>query len=1025
MELKPQKSPLGSPSSSDPADHEAPAPDRNEQQEQFHQMADNIQEIFWLIDAVTKQAIYVNRAFEQITGRTRASLQEAPLSYREIIHPDDRAHVLGRLDEAQRTGKFDEEFRITRPDGDIRWVWTRGFPIRDAEGNIYRLAGVVQDVTERRNTQEALSRFAAIVESSDDAIISKDLNGIITSWNAGAQRIFGYTEAEVLGKPITTLIPPEMATEENLILARLRAGEVIQHYETIRVTKTGNKVHVSLTVSPLKDSNGRVVGASKIARDITQQKRAEHALRESEDRYRDLVEHSRDLLCTHDLSGRLLSANPAPARLLGYSVEELMQIPMRELIAPETRELFDEYLARIQRYGAAEGLLILVTRTGERRIWEYHNTLRSEGLPFPIVRGMAHDVTERRQAEHELRKSEERFRVALKNSPTVVFNQDSDLRYTWIHSSTLAWAEKGYLGKTDAEILGTEDAHRLTEVKRRVLETGVAKRTVIDIAFQGRTLFYDLTIEPLCDRTGAVAGITCAATDITELHEKTQRLQLLLEINSSLVSKLELQDLFPAISSCLQRLFNQDFASVSVYDAQHQIMHTYPLDVVSAKRLVDAETYVRVHESLTASALQDREIKFFRRTQIAALGSGFTFLGDDIRSLCCIPIESYSKDPVATLNLGSTLENAFTAADFFLMKQVGTTMSVALDNARAYGELGQLNEKLEEQKRHLERELSTELHFEEIIGESPALKQCMALAEKVAGGDSTVLILGEAGTGKELLARAIHRMSARSQNTFIKLNCAAIPPDLLESELFGHEKGAFTGAVRQKPGRFELAENGTLFLDEVGEIPLALQPKLLRVLQDQEFERLGGTRTLRANVRVIAATNRDLIKNVAERQFRSDLFYRLNVFPIRLPALRERRSDIPLLITHFVQRHASRLKKQIKSTPIGTIDALTSWDWPGNIRELENFIERSVILTEGPGLKAPLAELGPTFSISDDNTLEAREREHIIRMLRETGGVLGGKRGAAARLGLKRSTLQSKLHRLGISREQYQARESA
>ena len=982
-------------------------------------MAENIQEIFWMVDAITKHAIYVNAAFEKITGRTCASLQQDPLSYREIIHPDDRSHVLSRLDDAQRTGKFDEEFRITRSDGSVRWVWSRGFPIRDAEGKICRLAGVVQDVTERKSAEEARFRLAAIVESSEDAIISKDLNGVITSWNAGAEHIFGYTEAEVLGKSITIIIPPELGGEESGILQQLRAGQRIQHYETIRVAKPGNRVHVSLTISPLRDANGRVVGASKIARDITEAKQAEQARRESEDRYRDLVEHSQDLLCTHDLKGRLLSANPSPARILGYSVEVLLQIPMRDLVAPEARRLFDEYMVKIQREGAAKGLMVVVTRTGEHRIWEYDNTLRTEGVPTPIVRGMAHDVTERQRAETALRKSEERFRVALKNSPTVVFNQDRQQRYTWIHSPVLAWVEKAYLGKTDAEILGAEDAHHLMEFKRRVLETGVGDRTVAEITFRGKTHYYDLTVEPLFDRTAAVVGITCAATDITELHEKTERLQLLLEINSSLVSKLDLQDLFPAISSCLQRLFNQDFASVSVYDGQHQVMHTYPLDIASAKRLLGAETFVRVKESLTASALQDREIKFFRRPQIAALGSGFTFLGDDIRSLTCIPIESSSKGAVATLNLGSTRENAFSPADFFLMKQVSNTMAVALDNARAYGELGQLNDRLEEQKRHLEREISSELHLEEIIGESPALKQCVALAQKVAAGDSTVLILGENGTGKELFARAIHRMSARSQNSFIKLNCAAIPPALLESELFGREKGSLTDSLRQKPGRFELAEDGTLFLDEVGEIPLELQPKLLRVLQDHEFERLGGTRTVRVNVRLIAATTRDLVKNVARRQFRSDLFYRLNVFPIQLPALRERRSDIPLLIAHFVQRYAARLKKQIKAIPTGTIDALTAWDWPGNVRELENFIERSVILTEGSVLKAPLAELGPTFTVSDDNTLETREREHIIRMLRETGGVLGGERGAAARLGLKRSTLQSKLHRLGISPEQY------
>jgi len=855
-----------------------------------------------MVDAVTKQAIYVNPAFENITGRTCASLQEYPLSYREIIHADDRSRVLSGLDEAQETGKFDEEFRITRPDGSIRWVRARGFPVPDAQGNIYRLAGVVQEVSARRQVDAAF--------------------------------------------------------------------------------------------------------------------------RESEDRYRDLVENSQDLLCTHDLTGRMLSCNPAPARLLGYTVEELLQIPMREMIAPEVRDQFDEYLARIQRDRCAKGLLVLLSRTGERMIWEYHNTLRTAGLPFPIVRGMAHDVTERRRAEAALRQSEERFRVALKNSPTIVFNQDRELRYTWMHTPTLAWSEKDCLGKTDADLMDADDARRLMGVKRRVLETGVGARTVTDTTLNGKTYYFDLTIEPLFDRTGAVAGITCARTDITELHEKTERLQLLLDISSSLVSKLDLQDLFPAISSCLQFLFNQDFVSISVNDAQHQIMHTYPLDIPSAKRLMGAETYVRAHESLTGRALQDREIKFFRRPQIAALGSGFTFLGEDIQSLYCIPIESPSGDPVATLNLGSTRENAFSPADFFLMKHVAATMAVALDNARAYGELGQLNQKLEAQKRHLEGEILAELHFEEIIGESSVLQQCVTLAQKVAGGDSTVLILGETGTGKELLARAIHRMSKRSGHSFIKLNCAATPADLLEGELFGRENGGVPGSARQKPGRFELAENGTLFLDEVGEIPLAMQPKLLRVLQDHEFEKLGGTRTVRVNVRLIAATNRDLFKSMAERQFRSDLFYRLNIFPIQLPALRERRSDIPLLTAHFVQRHAARMKKKIRTIPTGTIDALTSWDWPGNVRELENFIERAVILTEGSVLKAPLAELGPEFA-SSEKTLGAREREHILRVLRETRGVLGGERGAAARLGLKRTTLQSKLHRLGISPEQYRTAEPA
>jgi formate hydrogenlyase transcriptional activator len=292
----------------------------------------------------------------------------------------------------------------------------------------------------------------------------------------------------------------------------------------------------------------------------------------------------------------------------------------------------------------------------------------------------------------------------------------------------------------------------------------------------------------------------------------------------------------------------------------------------------------------------------------------------------------------------------------------------------------------------------------------------------VADTDSTVLITGETGTGKERIARMIHNISGRKDRSFIKVNCAAIPTGLLESELFGHEKGAFTGAVSQKLGRLELADKGTLLLDEVGEIPLELQPKLLRVLQDQEFERLGGTKTIRVDVRLIAATNRDLLRAVEEKEFRSDLFYRLHVFPLHIPTLRDRREDIPMLVRHFVDRCAARLHKRIDVIPEGTIEAMMNWSWPGNIRELENFIERSVILAEGNRLNPPLGELSQEIlrqPSGSDITLRDREREHIIEILRQTRGALSGPSGAAARLGLKRTTLQYKMQKLGISRTDY------
>jgi formate hydrogenlyase transcriptional activator len=377
---------------------------------------------------------------------------------------------------------------------------------------------------------------------------------------------------------------------------------------------------------------------------------------------------------------------------------------------------------------------------------------------------------------------------------------------------------------------------------------------------------------------------------------------------------------------------------------------------------------------------------------------------------------------LGTVGLSSLTENAFSSHDFDLLSQVAAQVAIAVDNARAYDEIAKLKDRLAKEKLYLEEELHSAHNFGEIVGNSRALRQVLKRVEIAAPSDATVLILGETGTGKELIARALHRLSSRHEGNFIKLNCAAIPTGLLESELFGHEKGAFTGAVSQKIGRLELADKGTIFLDEIGEIPPELQPKLLRVLQDHEFERLGGIRTIHVDVRLIAATNRDLKQAVTEHQFRSDLFYRLNVFPIHMPPLRERVGDIPLLVHYFVQKFARRMNKTIESIPTEIIRELERWHWPGNIRELENFIERSIILTSGPVFFAPMAELhvsspGGSFS---GTTLKDVEREYILLTLREVGGVIAGAHGAAARLGMKRTTLQSRMQKLGIAREEYE-----
>jgi transcriptional regulator with GAF, ATPase, and Fis domain len=395
-----------------------------------------------------------------------------------------------------------------------------------------------------------------------------------------------------------------------------------------------------------------------------------------------------------------------------------------------------------------------------------------------------------------------------------------------------------------------------------------------------------------------------------------------------------------------------------------------------------------------------------------------------MQSGCWVPLVHHGK-VLGALSVVSRQEGSFGQRELEMLVQIAGRVAMAVDNAMAFRRIAELRDRLDQEKQYLEEEINLEHRFDDIVGESTGLRNVLRQIETVAPTDATVLIEGETGTGKELLARAVHRLSARSERTFIKLNCAAIPAGLLESELFGHEKGAFTGAIARKIGRLELANEGTLFLDEVGDLPLDLQPKLLRALQEREIERLGGTRPIPVNVRLIAATNRDLAKMVAEKQFRSDLFYRLKVFPVFAPPLRERAADIPILVRHFVSRHARRMGKTIETIPPEAMAALVAWKWPGNIRELENFLERAVILSRGPILHVPLAELEAmeedeeSASAAANPTLHAAERDHIVRALREAKGIIGGPGGAAERLGLKRTTLNSKMKKLGIERSDY------
>jgi formate hydrogenlyase transcriptional activator len=496
---------------------------------------------------------------------------------------------------------------------------------------------------------------------------------------------------------------------------------------------------------------------------------------------------------------------------------------------------------------------------------------------------------------------------------------------------------------------------------------------------------------------------------------------LLLDINNALVSQLDLSDLVKAVSSSLQQVLQHDCVGLAIHDMESGRM--FAQAVSSALEPMLEGIYYAPEGTVSGLTFATGKPAYIWPLEPNTFPSSVTkgFIDRGLKTLYAVPLAVHGK-VLGVMSISSVRDDAFSGDDQELFQQIAKQVALAVANTIAVRNLEALREKLAREKLYLEDEIRSEQNFEEIVGQSAALKQVLKLIETVAASDSTVLLLGETGTGKELIARAVHDHSRRKGRTFVKMNCAAIPTGLLESELFGHEKGSFTGAIAQKIGRLELADQGTLFLDEVGDIPPEIQPKLLRALQEREFERLGSTYTKKVNVRLVAATNRDLEKMTQTREFRSDLYYRLNVFPIRIPPLRERPEDIPLLGRYFAEKFARQMQKRIDSIPAETMTRLQSWHWPGNVRELENLIERSVILTNGNALQVPLPELKTSLIAASPlpaEKYEDAERERIIKILRETRGVLAGPNGAASRLGLKRTTLQYKIKKFGITQNEW------
>ena len=663
---------------------------------------------------------------------------------------------------------------------------------------------------------------------------------------------------------------------------------------------------------------------------------------------------------------------------------------------------------------------------------------------------------ELQRQNERLQRSERELQEVIETIPAMAWSAATDgaaefFNRRWLDYAGLSADQVHGWGWTSA--VHPDDLSRLADYWRSVLASGEPGEFEARLRrFDGVYRWFLFRATPSLDHGrvvkwyGTNTDIEARKTAEQAIVTQNSRLQLLLKLTQEITSNLEFRELLRAISASIREVMDCDAVQIWLADSASGKFRLYALDFPEGKGFVKEGILI---ESVGACkrALETLQptIRNIANPQEFPPDLYKLMLAEGLKTQCVIPLVSRGR-AVAALTINRRTDNPFLPDEIDFLQEASGQIAIAIENCLAFSQISELKEKLAQEKVYLEEEIRSDMGFEQIVGNSPALKHVLQLVETVASSDSTVLLLGETGTGKELIARAIHDRSGRKNRTFVKLNCAAIPTGLLESELFGHEKGAFTGAITQKIGRLELADQGTLFLDEVGDIPLEVQPKLLRALQEREFERLGSTHTRKVNVRLVAATNRDLESMIAAREFRSDLYYRLNVFPIRIPPLRERKHDIPLLVSYFVQKFAKQMQKKVESIPGSVMKALTAWEWPGNVRELENFVERAVILSRGRSLAAPLAELRKVSGAEpkaaaanhDDiarivkETINAlhgnnsatgdrlkKQRDEIVRALTEAKGRVGGADGAAARMRMNRTTLLARMKKLGIDPHDY------
>ena len=960
-----------------------------------------------IITNLEGQVIQCNDAWARMFGFEDAA--EAVGSNGNERWPDSAARSTF-VDEIRSSGSIiNRERQFRRKNGDVFWGLVNSVLLDSGDGP--SIQSTVFDITKRKRAEEELraseERMRLAQQVAQIGTFERNMQTGEGIWTPETEKMFGLQPGQgpkSIEEFLNLIHPEDRQQVQSLLDESITTGSMAGEW---RVIWPDGSVHwIDSRWRVFKDEQGRPLRAVGIGADITERKRAEAALQQSEAKFKSLFETANDAILISQ--GETFSdCNLRAEILFGCGKEDIVGHSAIEFSPPTQPD----------GGGSAETIAAKVQAAmrGLPQLFEWRH-IRHDGTPFDAevslsrvitseaeyLLGSIRDITERKLAEEALRANEARERAHAKELETILDTIPIPVLIARDPQCTEITANRaGYehlrlpMGSNVSASAWEQHVPR-----HRFLQDGVevaADRLPMDrAAATGRPVCgvntklvfpdgverYELgNAAPLFDEDGNVRGVIGAAIDLTDrvraeeaLRESEERLRLAQEVAN--------------IGTFDRNLITGE----GQWTKQTMTMYGLPADA-PAPALEQVKQMVHPEDRKLFSDLLAESME-------AGQGSG----------------EWRVVWPDGTVHWVASRWRVFKDPDGKPVRMLGSNYDVT-DRKRIEEELRQAKEKLTEEKHYFEQIIDTEMGFEEIVGSSSGMKSVMQQVSKVASSDATVLLLGDTGVGKELVARAIHRLSLRKDNSFIKMNCAAIPSGLLESELFGSEKGAYTGSVSRKIGRLELADKGTIFLDEIGEIALALQPKLLRVVQDQEFERLGGTQTIKVNFRLIAATNRDLADEVHRGQFRSDLFYRLNVFPIRVPALRERREDIPMLVEYFVKKIGRRLNKVITSVPRRTLNELCAWDWPGNVRELENFIERSVILSSGPVLAAPLGELQarPTAPATAGHTLEAAERKLILEALRLANGRISGQRGAAARLGLKRTTLQSKLKQLGIN----------